>query len=173
LLAVKLDAATKEDYLWGLRIGFMTFSAPTPSKQLHWALERKTGGAIRGNISNCSHLSQAVLLRAMQNERYEKEKEERFAVMRARAAKVKQVLAQDRYSSVWTPYPFNSGYFMCLELRGICAEQFRLRLLEEHGIGVIATGKNDIRVAFSCIEEQDIPELFELMFTCARDMNPT
>ncbi len=173
LLAVKLDGATKEDYVWGLRLGFMTFSAPTPSEQLHGALESKTGGAIRGNISNCSHLSQAAFLRAMRDEGYEKEKQERLAVMRARATKVKEVLAQDRYSSVWTPYPFNAGYFMCLELRGIEAEHFRLRLLAEHGVGVIATGKNDIRVAFSCIEEQDIPELFELMFTCARDMKPT
>lgn len=173
LLAVKLDGATKEDYVWGLRVGFMTFSTSAPSERLYEALESKTGGAIRGNISNCSHLSQAVLLRAMQNERYEKEKEERFAVMRARAARVKGVLSQSKFSAVWTPYPFNSGYFMCLRLRDTNAEQFRLRLLEEYGTGVIATGKKDIRVAFSCIEEQDMPEFFETMFTCARDMKPT
>jgi aspartate/methionine/tyrosine aminotransferase len=52
------------------------------------------------------------------------------------------------------------------------AEQFRLRLLREYGIGVIATGKNDVRVAFSCTEEENIPEIFELMFRCARDMRP-
>jgi hypothetical protein len=93
--------------------------------------------------------------------------------MRARAARVKAVLGQSKFSAVWTRYPFNSGYFMCLRLRDTNAEQFRLRLLEEYGTGVIATGKKDIRVAFSCIEEQDIPEFFETMFTCARDMKPT
>lgn len=173
LLTVKLDGATKEDYVWGLRVGFITFSAVTGSEHLHDALESKTAGAIRGNISNCSHLSQAVVFRAMQNDRYEREKEERFAVMRTRAARVKEVLAQDRFSAVWAHYPFNSGYFMCLKLRDIDAEQFRQRLLAEYGIGVIATGTNDIRVAFSCIEEQEIPELFEIMFTCAREMKPT
>jgi hypothetical protein len=59
---------------------------------------------------------------------------------------------------------------MCLRLKEINAEQFRLRLLERYGIGVIATDDRDIRVAFSCIEEDDIPELFDLMFRCVQEM---
>ena len=56
---------------------------------------------------------------------------------------------------------------MCIRLHDIDAEQYRCRLLDEHGIGVIATGPSDIRIAFSCIEESDISALFEAMFECA------
>jgi hypothetical protein len=91
--------------------------------------------------------------------------------MSARAAKVKQVLSQERFAAVWTPYPFNSGYFMCLRLKDLEAEAFRVRLLEDHGIGVIACGESDIRVAFSCIEEGDIAPLFDTMFLCATGLN--
>jgi len=58
---VKLDGVTKEEYAWGLRVGFITFSAVAGGKEkdLYAALEKKAGGTIRGNISNCSQLSQS------------------------------------------------------------------------------------------------------------------
>ncbi|NQT36819.1 MAG: hypothetical protein HQ581_04985 [Planctomycetes bacterium] len=59
---------------------------------------------------------------------------------------------------------------MCVKLNGLEAEAFRLRLLEEYGIGVIATGGPDIRVAFSCIEVGEIAPLFDAMFECAQKM---
>ena len=150
-------------------MGFLTFAA-VPGEGLYGALEKKAGGAIRGNISNCSHASQSVILRAMSEGSYEQEKRDKFEVLKARAAKVKEVLADERFSAVWQSYPFNSGYFMCLRLNDLDAEQFRLRLLDKYGIGVIAVGGTDIRVAFSCVEEPEIPELFELMCRCAREM---
>jgi len=170
LLAIKLDGATKEDYVWGFRTGFITFATATRSIELYDALEKKTAGAIRGNISNCPHHSQTIVLKAMAEKRYVEEKQQKFATMKARATKVKETLSQERFSRAWTPYPFNSGYFMCLKLNGVSAEQFRCELLERYGIGVIAAGQNDIRVAFSCVEESDIPTLFDLMFRCAKEM---
>ncbi len=169
LLPIKLDGATKEDFVWGLRVAFMTFAA-FGGAPVHDALEKKTAGCIRGAVSNCSHASQSVLLHAMNDPAYAREKQAKFEVLRARAARVKQVLAGDRYASAWTPYPFNSGYFMCLRLKTLNAEAYRLRLLDRYGIGVIATAPTDIRVAFSCIEEQDIADLFEQMFQCEREM---
>jgi len=171
LLAIKLDGATKENYVWGFRIGFITFATAPRSIELYDALEKKTAGAIRGNISNCSHPSQTLLLKAMSNAKYDTQKHQKFATLQDRAAKVKETLSQERFSTAWTPYPFNSGYFMCLKLNKIKAEQFRQRLLEKYGIGVIATGESDIRVAFSCIGESDIPTLFDLMFRCAKEMH--
>jgi aspartate/methionine/tyrosine aminotransferase len=169
MLAVKLDGATKEDFVWGLRVGFLTFAALS-GEGLYEALEKKVGGAIRGNISNCSHVSQSVVLRGMLEGSYEQEKRDKFAVLKSRATRVKEVLAQERYASAWTPYPFNSGYFMCLRMKAVNAEEFRLRLLDEHGIGVISVGDTDVRVAFSCVEEDEIPELFETMRRCAAAM---
>ena len=112
ILAVKLDGATKEDYVWGLRTGFITFGTKNGSEGTYDALEKKAGGCIRGTISNCSNASQSILLKAMSDDDYASQRQEKFAIMKARAAKVKQVLAQERFASVWTPYPFNSGYFM-------------------------------------------------------------
>lgn len=169
LLAVKLDGATKEDFVWGLRVAFATFGA-TGGAAVHDALEKKAAGCIRGAVSNCSQPSQAILLRAMDDSAYAQEKQAKFQVLRARAERVKHVLAGDRYAAAWTPYPFNSGYFMCLRLKTLNAEAYRLRLLDRCGIGVIATAPTDVRVAFSCIEEKDIADLFERMFQCAREM---
>ena len=170
ILAIKLDGATKEDYVWGLRVGFITFGVPGGTRGTYDALEKKTGGLIRGTISNCPHHSQSILLKAMSDGDYAKQRQEKLAILTARAAKVKEVLSQERYAAAWTPYPFNSGYFMCVRLNGLDAEAFRLRLLEEYGIGVIAAGGSDIRVAFSCIEEAEIAPVFDTMFQCAQEM---
>ena len=170
ILAVKLDGATKEDYVWGMRVGFITFGVKGGSRDTYEAMEKKTGGLIRGTISNCPHHSQAILLRAMADGDYARQRQEKFAVMSARAAKVKEVLSQDRFADAWTPYPFNSGYFMCVKLNGLDAEAFRVRLLQEYGIGVIASGGPDIRIAFSCLELADIAPLFDAMFDCAQEM---
>ena len=70
----------------------------------------------------------------------------------------------------WTYYPFNSGYFMCLKLNNLDAETLRLHLLDQYGVGVIASNKTDIRVAFSCVEESDIEELFELIYQGCTDL---
>jgi len=170
ILAVKLDGATKEDYVWGFRVGFITFATASGNGEVNNALEKKTGGAIRGNISNCPHISQTIVLKAMADKNYLEEKQQKFVIMKARANKVKETLSQEHFAKVWAPYPFNSGYFMCLRLNEIDAEEFRIRLLEKYGIGVIASGKEDIRVAFSCVEENDIPVLFEQMYQCACEM---
>ena len=170
VLAVKLDGATKEDYVWGFRVGFITLATKNASITTYETLEKKIGGCIRGVISNCPHHSQSVLLKAMSDGKYDQQRREKFEVLRRRAAKVKEVLLQERFSAAWTSYPFNSGYFMCLKLKGINAELYRLRLLKKYGIGAIATAETDIRVAFSCIEERDIPDLFEQMLQCAQEM---
>ena len=170
LLALKLDGATKEDYVWGFRVGFITFATGAGCIEVYDALEKKTAGAIRGDISNCAHHSQSIILEAMQDPAYQNQKRHKYDVMKARATAVKQTLSDPRFSEVWTAYPFNSGYFMCLKLNGIDAEQFRVRLLEKYGVGVIATGLYDVRVAFSCVEESDVSALFDLMFRCAIEM---
>jgi aspartate/methionine/tyrosine aminotransferase len=170
LLAIKLDGATKEDFVWGLRLGFITFATGGGHAEVLDALEKKTGGAIRGNISNCSHLSQTILLKAMADPNYETQKQAKRAVMKARAQKVKAVLSDAKFDAAWTMYPFNAGYFMCVQLKNLDAESYRQRLLAEQGIGVIAAGTRDIRIAFSCVEVDDIQALFDAMLTCALGM---
>ena len=172
LFPVKLDGATKEEYAWGLRVGFITFSVMAGGREaeVYEALEKKVGGAIRGNISNCSQLGQSLLLAAMGDPEFSAQKRRRYETMKERALAVKKALRNPAYSEVWDAYPFNAGYFMCLRLKGIDAEDFRARLLKEYGVGVIAEGNEDIRVAFSCLETGQIQDLFNIMYRCASEM---
>jgi aspartate/methionine/tyrosine aminotransferase len=169
---VKLDGVTKEEYAWGLRVGFITFSVQAGAQQdeVYTALEKKVGGAVRGNVSNCSQLSQSIVLAAMSDPDFAHQKEAKYELMRARAEKVLEVLANPEYVPYWQAYPFNAGYFMSVALKDIDAEQFRVRLLDSYGVGVIASGATDIRVAFSCLEIDEIADLFDIMYRCAREM---
>ncbi|UCF84354.1 MAG: aminotransferase class I/II-fold pyridoxal phosphate-dependent enzyme [Desulfobacteraceae bacterium] len=172
LLAIKLDGATKENFVWGLRVGFITYGASFEgnSKKFYDALEKKTAGAVRGSISNASHLSQEIVLKSMQSENYRTEKREKYLIMKDRAQEVKRVLADLKYRRAWDVYPFNSGYFMCLNLKTVEAEPLRIHLLEKYGLGLISLGKTDLRVAFSCIEKEDVQELFDTVLQGVKDL---
>lgn len=172
VLAVKLDGATKEEYVWGFRTGFITFAAPTAEAQpkLLEALEKKTMGIIRAKISNCPHPSQTFVIEALQSPDFLAQKEEKFQVMKGRALKVKEVLDSGRYVDAFTYYPFNSGYFMCLKLKSVDAEKLRIHLLDKYGVGAISTSSTDLRIAFSCIAEENIEELFDIIYQGVKDL---
>lgn len=168
ILPVKVDGATKEEYVWGFRVGFITFAAE--SKEVLAALEQKTLGIIRATVSSCSHPSQTFILHALKSPEFEGQKEEKFHIMKGRANKVKSLLDSEKYADVWEYYPFNSGYFMCLKLKGVQAEDVRQRLLQEYGVGTIALGDHDLRVAFSCIAEENLEELFDIIYKAVLDL---
>ena len=172
LTAIKLDGGTKENYVWGLRVGFITFGCQTVSDTpaLYDALTQKGAGCIRGTISNDSHLSQSIVLKSMQDERFEQETRAKYEVLRARAEKVREVLEDAKFDDAWTPYPFNAGYFMCVKLKDVDAETLRLHLLDQYGVGVISLGRTDIRVAFSCLDVDEIPTIFDLMLQGITDL---
>jgi len=163
VVCIKLDGATKELFVWGLRCGFLTVAPPPCSNPdaLFAALERKLMGAIRASISNCTSLSQAIVLAALRSPTLPAERREKFEILRARAQRVREVVYREKYARHWDVYPFNAGYFMCIRVKGVPAEKLRLHLLEKYGIGVIAMGQSDIRVAFSCLELDQIEPLFE------------
>ena len=172
LLAVKLDGCTKENYVWGLRVGFITYGLTADGQEaaVYEALEKKTAGCIRGNISNASHLGQSIVLKSMQNENFPAEKQDKFSILKARAQKVKSVLTNPKYKDAWEVYPFNSGYFMCIRLKKLNAEKLRVHLLDQYGVGLIAIGEDNLRIAFSCIEEDEIQTLFDLILQGVNDL---
>jgi aspartate/methionine/tyrosine aminotransferase len=174
LLSIKLDGATKENYVWGLRIGFITYGCTVAGDpvSVYDALERKTAGSVRGSISNASHLGQSIVLKSMQSEHYEQERKEKFNVLKKRAQRVKDVLQDPKYKEAWDVYPFNSGYFMCIRLKTINSEELRRHLLDAYGVGLISMGEKDLRIAFSCLEESDIPELFDIVLKGVKDLSP-
>lgn len=169
ILAIKLDGATKEDYMWGFRVGFITYASEHPA--VLNALEKKTTGIIRGTISSSSHPSQTFVINALKSDDFQTQKQNKFELLKRRANKVKQILEQDEYNDLWDYYPFNSGYFMCLKLKGVDAETLRQHLLANHGVGVISLGENDVRVAFSCVEEEELKNLFDLIYQVVKDLS--
>ncbi|SHK55094.1 Aspartate/methionine/tyrosine aminotransferase [Desulfatibacillum alkenivorans DSM 16219] len=172
LIAVKLDGATKEDFVWGLRVGFITYGTKIPGDPapVYNALERKTAGAVRGSISNASHLSQSIVLKAMESKSYDEERKQKRDILQARAVEVKRVLDDPKFAGAWDVYPFNSGYFMCLKLKTVDAETLRVHLLDKYGVGLISLGPTDLRVAFSCLEEKDVQELFDIVLAGIKDL---
>ena len=170
ILAIKLDGPTKEDYVWGFRIGFMTFGTGRNSPELYSALEAKLGGAIRGNISNCSNLGQTMLLSAYSNTNYEREKIEKYNVLKRRFEKVRDLLVQHpEYKEYFVPLPFNSGYFMCIRMIADNAEQVRSTLIKNHSTGVIAQG-DCLRLAFSSTPLGEIEQLLENIYRAAQEV---
>jgi len=172
LLAVKLDGPTKEDYVMGFRTGFATYgvAADTNLEGVYEALEKKTAGCIRGSISNCSHLSQTILLKSMEDEDYGNCKKEKFDLLKSRAMAIKEVLKDPKYADGFDVYPFNSGYFLCIRVKGVNAEELRLHLLDNYGTGLISIGEDNLRVAFSCLEEEDVKTLFDIILSGINDL---
>lgn len=165
IMAIKLDAATKENYVWGLRVGFITYGTrlKCDSRSFYEAFEKKTAGCIRGSISNASRLSQEIILRSLRSPNYLYEKNQKFKIMKERAATIKSLLQDPKYKDNFVAYPFNSGYFLCIKVNGVNAEKLRLHLLDKYGVGVISLGETDIRIAFSCVERDNLKELFDII----------
>lgn len=165
ILAVKIDGATKEDFAWGFRVGFVTIAGRGLSDSQLDALERKLMGSIRATVSNSSRIAQSLLLRALKSPGYDEEKAAKRELLRRRYMIVRNTVSA-RGDGVLAPLPFNSGYFMAFACSGVSAEELRLALLDE-GIGTIAIGEKYLRVAFSTIDEGDLPELYSAVYAAA------
>ena len=171
VLAVKLDGPTKEDYVWGFRVGFITYGIKNGTTELYEALENKTAGAIRGNISNISHLSQSLLQSIYSHENYLVEKQKKYNILKTRYNILKDSFHNPKFSEYFEPLPFNSGYFMCLKLKkGLNTEEVRVNLLNKYNTGVIALG-DVIRLAFSSVPQSKIPDLLENLYNACRDLD--
>ena len=169
VLAVKVDGPTKEDYVWGFRVGFMTYGIKGGDAALYSALENKTAGAIRGNISNAANISQSLLLQAFSSPEYHQQKEAKYAIMKERYEAVKEALKDEKYTEYFTALPYNSGYFMCVKLaEGIDGEELRHLLISKYSIGIINLS-NIIRVAFAAVAASDVKDLFEGIYQACKE----
>ena len=171
VLAVKVDGPTKEDYVWGFRLGFVTFASPSLNSAGYEALNKKLGGAIRGSISNSSRPAQSILLRSLNEGGHEDEKSRWVEVLKERYIKVKEILENRSAGRELTPLPFNSGYFMSFTTGSLDAEELRTELLHKEGVGTISIGSGYLRVAYSAIELADLEALYETIFAVADRMS--
>jgi aspartate/methionine/tyrosine aminotransferase len=172
ILAVKLDGATKELFVWGLRCGCITFG---PGKAEGAAdvldvLDHKIRGDIRAVVSNAPQLSQTLVEKALASEGIDAERAEKCGILETRAKEVDKVARDAKYKDSWDVYPFNSGYFMLIKVKGVSAHKLREHLLDKHQVGLISTAESDLRVAFSCLEVTQVRELFDTVHTAIGEL---
>ncbi len=168
VLAIKVDGATKEDYVWGFRTGFVTYAIKGGDAELYNALESKTAGAIRGNISNAPNISQSLLYNAFNSNDYSLQKQAKYQTMLSRYEAVKEALQTKKYQKYFQALPFNSGYFMCIQLaEGLKGEEVRQVLIKNYSIGTISLN-NILRIAFSAVAAKDIKEMFEGIYKACK-----
>lgn len=169
VLAIKIDGATKEDYVWGFRTGFMTYGIKNGDADLYNALESKTAGAIRGNISNAANISQSLLYSVYNSNEYALQKQAKFQTMQERYNAVKETLKNEKYKKYFTALPFNSGYFMCIQLAdGLVGEDVRQALIKKYSIGAISLN-NILRIAFSAVAAKDVKDMFEGIYKACEE----
>ncbi|MDR2477702.1 MAG: aminotransferase class I/II-fold pyridoxal phosphate-dependent enzyme [Treponema sp.] len=166
VLAIKVDGPIKEDFVWGLRIGFVTAGSKGLRHTHYDALVKKYMGAIRSSVSCVNTSAQYLMIKAMEDKRTPGEKERYRAALQRRYRLVKDCIAAYPNHPALRPMPFNSGYFMSFHC-GVNAETLRQELLTKHGIGVIALGEHYVRVAFSGIDEEKIAGTYRILYETA------
>jgi aspartate/methionine/tyrosine aminotransferase len=167
ILAVKIDGPIKEDYVWGLRTGFVTFGSKGLEEKHYNALVTKLMGAIRSSVSCANTPAQHIIIKALEDKRTPDEKNNFQDIMQKRYSKVKKFLKENPPHPKLTALPFNSGYFMSFRCEGISAESLRQELLAKHGIGVVALGDACLRVAFSSLDEESIEQVYRAIYDTA------
>lgn len=170
VLAVKLDGTTKEDYVWGLRVGFMSFAFKGATEDQLKALEAKAAGDVRSSISNSSSLGEHLAIAAYADPGYVRQKREKYNVLKSRYTEIRRVLRRHpEYARLFEAMPFNSGYFMCVKPVGVDAELVRRHLIEKYSTGTIVLS-GLVRLAFSTVPKAKLAKLFANVAAAVEDL---
>ena len=170
IFAIKGDAATKEEMVWGFRIGFLTYGAKGLQQTHYEALIKKTMGAIRGSVSSCSKPAQSILYKAISNSSFNTEKQAGVEIIAQRYHKMKAALKRFEHHAVLKPLPFNSGYFMAFACT-VDAEQLRQYLLDTYQVGTISVQNTYLRLAFSSIDLHQVDDLITIVYQAAEELS--
>ena len=173
ILAVKADGPTKEDYVWGFRLGFLTFGSASLEPKGYDALVKKLMGLVRSTVSNSSAPAQHLILKSLDAPGAAAQKERLRGLLKSRYQRARDCLASTPQPPCLKALPFNSGYFMSFECDGISAETLRKKLLLEKGIGTISIQDRYLRVAFSSVEAKDMAELLTAVADAAAALATT
>ena len=170
VLAVKLDGTTKEDYVWGLRVGFVSFAFKGATEEQLKALEAKAAGDVRSCVSNITSIGQHLAIAAFADKGYARQKAQKYAVLKKRYVEIRRILkAHPEYAESFEVMPFNSGYFMCVKPIGVDAEKVRKQLISKYSTGTIVLS-GLVRLAFSTIPLKKLAKLFASVDSAIRDL---
>ncbi len=168
LLAIKCDAATKEEMVWGFRVAFITYGCKGFSEEQYDALMQKTMGALRGSLSSCTTSGQNILLKGMKDPNYQADKQAGIEKIGLRYNALKKALEKYIGRQDLRPLPFNSGYFMSFFC--VCdSENLRQLLLNKYGTGVIRLDQHHIRLAFSSVGLEKIEALIDTVYLATQE----
>ena len=170
ILAVKGDAATKEEMVWGFRVGFITYAGKALGAKELDALEKKTLGAVRCTVSNCDRPGQSLLKIGMKGSEYDKDKQHLFDTVGERYRVIQKTLEAYKDSKLLQPYPFNSGYFMAFDTLGHSAEALRVYLLDKYQVGTINIQDRTLRVAYCSVEKEQLADLVSIVYKAAEEI---
>jgi len=82
-----------------------------------------------------------------------------------------QQISKEQLDQLVRVLPFNSGYFFTIKLpSNINAHEFRLKFLNEYKYGVYSMDDEHIRIAFSCLDKELIPELINKFKQCIKQL---
>ena len=168
ILAAKVDGATKEDFLWGMRVGFVTMAAKGLENRHYQAFEKKLTGSIRASISNSNTLGQSLMAKLLENPDYPAQKQALFEDLKGRYKEMQKVIGEMPETSPLKPLPCNAGYFVSFDCAPLDAEVLRQALLER-GIGTISIQGRYLRVAFAAVDLDEIEPLFREIFEAAAE----
>ena len=105
ILAIKVDGGTKEAFMWGLRVGFISYGVKGGTEALYTALEKKTAGAVRGSISNVTMSGQNILLKALNDPEFRTQQAQKVSILRRRFEAVRMAVFDKQYADCWQAYP--------------------------------------------------------------------
>ena len=169
-LVVKLDGITKEYYGWGLRVGFITYY--TSDDELRKIALEKTQGYLRSTTSSPSNLSQQIALRLLESSQAKQEKTYNDSIIEERYHILKEAIVKYNLDNDVTILPFNSGYFFTIKMpEHIDAHKFRLKFLNDYKYGVYSMDDSHIRIAFSCLDKELIPDLIKNFKLCIKEFS--
>jgi DNA-binding transcriptional MocR family regulator len=111
-------------------------------------------------------------LDALKSGTHEREKERTRAKMKERYQKVKEVLkAHPEYTRYFEDLPFNSGYFMCIQLKNLDADNVWSTLLSKYSTGVICYGEKGLfRIAFASTPTDKIEKMFNNIYAACQEL---
>lgn len=172
VLAVLIKGESKEGYAYGLRAAGITFAYKGMTPEVATAFEDKAAGIVRGMESNCATASQFAIINSRKSPNYQKEKQENFDTLETRYQKIKELLKTNpHYEKHFRAMPFNSGYFMCIRPVSLGAEELRKTLIKNHSTGTINVDNRLIRVAFSSVPTEKLPEVFENIYQACESLS--
>ena len=169
ILAIKCDAATKEEMVWGFRVAFVTYGGTDFTDAQYDALVQKTMGAIRGSLSSCSMPGQNIILKGLADPNHDSDRSKGVEKIGERYLRLKESLKKYADNEVLKPLPFNSGYFMSFWCKPN-AEDLRKYLLDKYQTGIIRSDDHHIRIAFSSVDVQNIEDLVDTVYKAAGEL---